>query len=298
MYAEILQVLAPILICVATGFAWCKSGRAFEGDFITQLVINVGAPCLVIGTLSKVELPAQSLLQILAAAVLVLILTSLLAALLCRLFKLSYSTYLNPLIFPNTVNMGLPVSFFAYGEQGLAVALGIYLVVSVAQFSFGIAVVSGQNSWRNTLRSPIVYSGLIAAALVLTDTRLPLWLENSFTLLGSFTIPLMLLTLGVSLAQLKVRQFALSGLLAVARLSIGLAVGLAVAELMALEGVIRNVVIIQSTMPAAVFNYLMARRYGQSPEAVAGLVVMSTLLSFATLPLLLALIRHLFAGCL
>jgi predicted permease len=298
MYAEILQVLAPILLCVATGFAWSKSGRDFDGDFISRLVINVGAPCLVIGTLSKVELPAQSLLQILAAAALVLVLTALLAALLCRLLKLSFSVYLNPLIFPNTVNMGLPVSFFAYGDQGLAVALGIYLVVSIAHFSFGIALVSGQNGWRNTLRSPIVYSGLIAAALVLTETRLPLWLESSFTLLGSFTIPLMLLTLGVSLAQLKVRDFALSGLLAVARLSIGLLVGLAAAELMALEGVIRNVVIIQSTMPAAVFNYLMAKRYHQSPEAVAGLVVVSTLLSFATLPLLLALIRHLFAGSL
>ena len=133
---------------------------------------------------------------------------------------------------------------------------------------------------------------------MLTETRLPLWLENSFTLLGSFTIPLMLLTLGVSLAQLQVKDFARSGWLAVARLSIGLMVGLAIAELMGLEGVIRNVVIIQSTMPAAVFNYLMAKRYQQSPEAVAGLVVMSTLLSFATLPLLLALISHLFAGSL
>lgn len=290
MYADIFAILAPIFICAAAGFYWQRSGASFDSNFVSRLVMNIGAPCLVVGTLSKVELPAQSLLLILTAAATVLLTTTVVAALLCRFFGLSYGVYLGGLSFPNTVNMGLPVSLFAFGEQGLAVALGIYLVVSLSQFSFGVALVSGKNAWRNTLRSPIVYSGLFAALLVFTDTRLPLWLENSANLLGSFTIPLMLITLGVSLSQLKVRDFTLSCLLAIARLLIGVLVGFGIAELLALEGTIRGVVIIQSSMPAAVFNYLLAHRYNRSPEAVAGLVVMSTLLSFVTLPLLLWLV--------
>ena len=40
-------------------------------------------------------------------------------------------------------------------------------------------------------------------------------------------------------------------------------------------------------MPVAVFNFLFAERYGNHPEEVAGLIVISTVMSFATLPLLL-----------
>ena len=46
-------------------------------------------------------------------------------------------------------------------------------------------------------------------------------------------------------------------------------------------------VILESAMPVAVFNYLWAVRYNTAPEVVAGLVLASTALSFDTLPLLL-----------
>ncbi len=287
MYLQLFTILFPIFLCAAVGFAWARRGLAFESDFVSKLVMNIGAPCLVVGTLSKVEMPAQTLLDILLAASMVLITTGLAALLICRLGKLSPSVYLGPLTFPNTVNMGLPVSLFAFGEEGLAVALGIYLIVSLAQFTLGIALVSGQNAWRETLRSPIVYSGLIGGTLVLTSTRLPLWLENGLNLLGSFSIPIMLITLGVSLAKLKVRDFGLSTTLGFARLAMGATIGWGVAELLSLQGAARGVIIIQSAMPAAVFNYLIAFRYDRSPEAVAGLVVMSTFMSFISLPLLL-----------
>lgn len=63
--------------------------------------------------------------------------------------------------------------------------------------------------------------------------------------------------------------------------------GLLVVELLALEGVARGVVLIQSAMPVAVFNYLFAERFNRQPEAVAGMVVVSTTLSFFTIPALL-----------
>ena len=60
-----------------------------------------------------------------------------------------------------------------------------------------------------------------------------------------------------------------------------------ICELAGVEGVLRGVILIQSTMPVAVFNYLLAQTYRQGPETVAAMVVLSTLLSFITLPLLL-----------
>ena len=40
-------------------------------------------------------------------------------------------------------------------------------------------------------------------------------------------------------------------------------------------------------MPPAVFNYLYARLYNQAPEETASVILLSTVISFATLPLLL-----------
>jgi predicted permease len=71
------------------------------------------------------------------------------------------------------------------------------------------------------------------------------------------------------------------------RLCIGFAGGHAVAEILGLEGIARGVVILQASMPNAVFNYLFAKQYDAEPDGVAGMVVVSTLLSFAALPLLL-----------
>jgi len=64
-------------------------------------------------------------------------------------------------------------------------------------------------------------------------------------------------------------------------------VGLLVVSMLDLSGTEKGVVLLQASMPVAVFNYLFAERYQRAPEAVAGMVVMSTLLSFITIPALL-----------
>jgi predicted permease len=76
------------------------------------------------------------------------------------------------------------------------------------------------------------------------------------------------------------------------RLVLGFAVALAIAELFDLQGVARAVLILQGAMPAAIFNYLFAARYDRHPDDVAGIVLMSTLVSALTLPLLVGYALH------
>jgi hypothetical protein len=66
-----------------------------------------------------------------------------------------------------------------------------------------------------------------------------------------------------------------------------------VSHLFGLEGTVRGVFVLQCAMPAAVFNYMLAMRYKNNPEEVAGLVVTSTLFAFVTLPFLLAFVLKL-----
>jgi predicted permease len=290
MYVEIFTIIAPVFICALLGYVWARSGQPYETQFVSNIVMNIGAPALIIGTLSKVSMPAEHFTDIVIATSLIIVITGALAAALCVIFRLPMRAYLPSLTFPNTGNIGLPLCLFAFGEQGLAVGLGFFLVMSVSHFSVGMALVSGGSMVKGVLKSPIIYASLISVVLIYQQWYLPLWLSNTFTLLGELSIPLMLITLGVSLERLRIGDVIVSTSLSIARLVIGLGVGLLVAEWLALEGVIRGVVIIQSAMPAAIFNYLLAQRFGQSPESVAGMVVISTLLSFLTLPFVLWLV--------
>lgn len=97
----------------------------------------------------------------------------------------------------------------------------------------------------------------------------------------------MLITLGVSLSKLRVKSLGRSVVLALLRLVPGTLIGLAAGWAFDLGPMSQGVLAIQCSMPVAVFNYLFAQLYRREPEEVAGAVVISTLISFVTLPLLL-----------
>jgi malate permease and related proteins len=116
---------------------------------------------------------------------------------------------------------------------------------------------------------------------------MPLWISNTTTLLGNCAVPLMLFSLGVALARLRFGGTTRAIIMSALRLILGIATGYGVSWAMGLEGTIRSVTILQSAMPVAVFNYLWALRYDNSPEEVAAMVLGSTVLAFLVLPLLL-----------
>lgn len=288
MLAQIWVVMAPVLFCAGIGFFWGRTRRPFDTRMVTALVTTVATPCLIIATLGESDLDLTALARITGLFLMVLTITALVAWLILRLAGRPLRVFLPSLMFPNTGNMGLPLTLLAFGEHGLALALAWMMLTSLVQFSFGLVVVSGQGlSWA-LLRQPILVSVVIAVAMVLFRIRPPEWLFNSVQMIGNLAIPLMLITLGVSLSQLRVRHAGPGMVFSVVRLVLGFAAAWLVCELAGVEGVLRGVILIQSSMPVAVFNYLLAQSYRQGPEEVAAMVVFSTLLSFLTLPLLLA----------
>ena len=137
------------------------------------------------------------------------------------------------------------------------------------------------------LLTPLVHAVALALLLQAFGIDLPRWAANTTNLLGDCAVPLMLLSLGVALARLRIAGMGRALAMSALRLGLGFGVGVLVAAAMGLEGTIRGVVMLESAMPVAVFNYLWAVRYDTAPEEVAGMVLGSTLLSFVTLPLLL-----------
>ena len=290
MLNELFAILAPIMISTGIGYVWGKSGTEFPTDFISRIVMFIGTPCLIIGVMSKVDVKPEVMGEVAFATAIVMTAMGLIGWLWLRVIKLPIATYLPPLIFPNNGNMGLPLCLFAFGQTGLALALGSFMVMMIATFTVGLVLVT-EGGWRERMMSiakqPVIYAMGIAVILLMTHTSLPRWLGNTVDLLGGIAIPLMTIALGVSLATLKIQFLSRSIAFSVARVFGGLLLGYIVCELMCLTGVSRAVVLLQSAMPIAVFNYLLALRYNRSPEEIAAMVLVSTLIAFAGLPFLL-----------
>jgi len=285
--AELFTVLAPAFLTAAAGFAWAKRRLAFDHAFITTLIASIGSPCLIFSTFLHADVdPAALGIVALAMGVCVLAFAGI-GSLGLKLLGLPIRVHLPTLINPNTGNMGLPVSYFAFGQEGLAFAVAIFAMLNIVTFTLNVWIASGRATPLESLKQPPIWAVFVAAIVLAAGLDVPRWIDNTATLIGGMAVPLMLLALGVSIAELQVAHLRRSLGLGLWRIAMGFGVSVAVAEAFGLGGVSRGVLILQASMPSAVFTFLFAQIYDQRPAEVAGTIVMSTLLSVATLPLVL-----------
>ena len=291
MINQLIQVVAPIFAVIAVGYIWSWSGRKYDLEFITAIAINLGAPCLAFSTLTNIKIDHSLLGSISLAMVTAIALFGITGTLILKLFRQPVGSYLAPLMFANIGNMGLPVCLFAYGKEGLAFAIVIFAVVTVGQFTIAIFLYSGSLSVIPIIKNPVIISIVISTFLLVSGLEPPQWIAKSTKLIGDITIPVMLITLGVSLQRMKVFNFGRALLLSFSRVGLGFGIGLLLAHLFGFKGAVRGVFILQCSMPVAVFNYLLSEKYKKNAEGTAELIIVSTLLAIAVLPIILHIIK-------
>ena len=287
MIAALVPVLVPVIAAILVGVVWGKRGKPVDPGQASQLILNVGAPCLIFSTLSTLSVSPSMLGKMALAAVLLLAGFLLIGPLLLKALNLPRSVYLSPVVFGNLGNLSLPLSLFAFGPEGLELALIMFATQSILFFTIGMWLMSAHPSPLTMVKTPHPYAIAAALAFTLTGTAPPEWLTNTTELLGGMTIPLMLVMLGVSLSRMHVTGFAKPLMLAVVRLAAGIALAFAISWVLDLDGLAQGIVTIACCMPGAVFNYLMAVRFDRSPGEVASYVVISTVAILVLLPVLL-----------
>ena len=290
MFLVLVPTLAPVFITAGLGYAFTRWGPGVGTDAIAKLVTNIFAPSLIFSTFvsSKVD-PGRILIAGVAIFSCILVAGGI-AYLILRALKAPIRAYLPSAMFPNLGNMGGPICYFAFGNEGLAYAVAVFATGSIAMWTLGAWISSGTLSPKRALTTPPVVAALLGLLGVIVHLHLPKWLSSSLELLGQPTFPLMLLALGSSLATMRVNRLGLSLGLGVFRVVVGALIGYLISELLGLKGALRGVIILQSSMPSAVFNFLFARINDRRPEEVAGVVVASTLIAAAMLPILVTLV--------
>jgi len=284
----VFGIVAPVFLLAATGFTWCKLGYDYPTEFVTRLATTLAVPCLIFTSLMGLEIDPAALTALSLAALSAYGVVIALAWGLVFVLRLDKASFVAPLVFGNTGNLGLPLAFFAYGELGLGLAVVVFAVMSFLAFSVGIWLVSGGASPRAAVKEPMLWATVLGAVFLAQGWHTPDWITRSLSLIGQMAIPLMLITLGVAVARLKPGRFGQAVWLSAAKLGICLAAGTAAGHAFGLEPVAFGVLVLQLATPVAVTSYLLAERYKADAEAVAGLVVVSTLMSVATLPITLS----------
>jgi predicted permease len=283
----VLQIVAPVGILTAVGFAWVKAGFEYRMEFVTRLAMTLATPCLIFTALMKTEIDRAALADLLFAAITAYMLLTAAFWALIRLLGLERRTYLAPLIFGNTGNLGLPLAMFAFGQAGLGYAVVVFAVAAIWGFTFGVWLVSPGGSPLRVLKEPLVAGTLLGALFLWQDWHTPRWLTNALDMIGQMAIPLMLITLGVAVARLTPGRLGRAVWLSLLRVVICLCIGVVVGLVFALDEVAMAVLVLQVSTPVAVTTYMLASKYGADGDAVAGLVIVSTLLSVVALPLTL-----------
>lgn len=287
VFTALFEVLTPIMLIVLIGFWFQKSTGVIDTPSTSRLVMMVGTPSLVFSTLTTTALPVETLLSVSLGAACVCAFAIVLALIVLTVFKQPIRTYLPPMTMPNSGNLGLPLVLLAFGEDGLAKGVAFYFVIAIVQYVLMPVIVAGAFSVKKVLKEPLIWAVVAAMVVKFTAAPVPSVVADTTEILGGMMIPVMLILLGVAIAQLGFSDLRSAGLLAVGRLGIGVGAGLATVAALGSTGTEAGTIFLLASMPSAVVTYVIAARFDRDPQKVAGLVVMSTLLSLICLPVLL-----------
>lgn len=283
----VVEITAPVFLLALTGFTWVKLGFEYRTQFVTRLGMTLAVPCLIFTALMQTTLDKGALGTFILAALAGHGVLAVVGEILCRRFGLNRQTYLAPFIFGNTGNLGIPLSIFAFGEAGLGYAVVMLAVSSILSFTYGIYLVAGQSAGSKAIREPMVWATLLGGLFLWQDWQTPRFLTNTLELVGQMAVPLMLITLGTAVARLTPGRTGVAIALSLVKFAVSAAVGWGLALAFGLDPTASGVLILQLATPVAVTAYLLAEKFEADASAVAGLVVVSTLMSALLLPLLL-----------
>lgn len=255
---------------------------------INDFVLYVATPALILSSLTEkpieIGIAGKVFLAVLGASIGCLIL----GYLIIRALNLPAKVYLPPVIFANTGNMGLPLALFAFGDTGFSIAILYMVSTTIMHYSIGIMILSFDESPFEMFKLPLIYSAIVGVLLSVLGWDMPIVIERALRLLGEASIPTMIFALGYKLSEITVSEIRESLMFGSLRIGLGFLFGLALVRILNLDGIASSTVILQSAMPPAVFNFVLAEKYKQDSQIVASIIMVGTIISVVTTPIVIA----------
>ena len=286
MFSQIFTIIFPLFAIVSIGFLY---GRKHYPDMVSanQLNIHLFSPALIFHVLSDKGFELGAYSQLAFAAFFVVIFSGLLAWPLARLMGFSVKTFVPPMMFSNSGNIGLPLALFAFGEKALPAAVMLFIVENTLHFSVGMKMMDSKISMLNIIKMPMVLAAILGIGYSLTGWQLPSVVSTSVEMLGQVAIPLMLFSLGVRLTSIDLQDWRIGVAGAIICPATGIILVLLISPFLSLSELQYGQLLIFGALPPAVLNFMVAEKYQQQPRQVAAIVLMGNLGSLVMIPAVL-----------
>ncbi|MBI78649.1 MAG: hypothetical protein CMM53_12910 [Rhodospirillaceae bacterium] len=296
MISVFYNIILPILLVASFGVALQKL-RPSPLGFLSPALLYILSPCLVIDGIINADLPTNVSIKIVTISItcsLVMLVLGFVIANISKMAKDAKSSFVLASTFPNAGNMGIPISFLAFGEEGLSVALIIFVAQGIISWPLGTLIVArGQTiGWKEpliqVLKLPTLYAVPIALFIRFINFSIPSNLYRPIDMMADAAIPCMLLLLGYQLSnglkEINIKDLVLVN---ITRLIFSIPIVAIITIAFNVTGTSQNTLIVMAAMPTAVFTVLLATEFGTKGQYVANSVITSTLLSMISLTILI-----------
>ncbi|HHY75656.1 MAG TPA: AEC family transporter [Firmicutes bacterium] len=287
-----IDAVLPALLIAFVGYV---AGKKLNLDkaTVSRLCFYVLTPALTFRSLATSEVDLSDAWKMSAASFLMPFVFALSFSLAFRAARFERATSRGLLLasmFANSGNYGLPVSLFAFGQEGMDLATVYFVIQGVILATFGVYVAASTSmSTRDALfavaRMPAVYAALAGLAVKLFGLKLPEIVSRPVGLLADGGIGVFLFLLGLQLVGTKADPALWKPVsLAVAlRLLAAPFLAAAVGRLIGLSGLPLKILVLQSAMPPAVNATILAHEFDAKPDIVSCATLVGTLVSTLTL---------------
>ena len=286
---RVANVLVPVFALVAVGYLYAQR---FSADIrvANELNMRLFVPALVFDSLTQKSFDIAAFPWLMLAGALVVFGSGLLAWPAARVSRQSIAGFVPPMMFNNCGNMGLPVALLAFGEQGLQLALVLFLISNILHFTLGIRIVSGRMHFREVFFNAVNIATVLGIVFSLQQIQLPPIVGVPVSMAGQVAIPLMLVSLGIRMTGFNSSMLSIGLFAGITRPVVGLLSALLVIQFLPLDPFEEKMLILFAAMPPAVLNFLFAEQWNQTPQAVASMVIVGNALSIAVLYVVLMFI--------
>ena len=283
---QIGQIMFPLIAIVSVGFLVGKR-QSPQLEDINEINLNIFIPALVFSSLLQQNFLFKSYAVLGISGFALVLITGALVIPIAKLLQVQYRTIAPTMMFHNAGNIGLPLMTLAFGTEGLAAALILFLVGNIMHFGLGSYMLDDKPRWLRSLTSPAIVAAVLALLMQALHIHIAEFIVLPITMLGSIAVPLMLFSLGIQLSKASYEYWKIGCTVGILTPAVGIFIALIIVASIPLTNIQAASLIMFGALPPAVMNFLFAQRYSQEPSKVSAIVLLGNLFAIFTLPLAL-----------
>ena len=282
----IFQTVIPVFLIILVGYIIGRFKKINIQPMI-DLIVYIAGPCLIFSSISRSDIDLADFFTIALSAAGVILILAFLVFVILKAVKSERAGLYLPMTIGNTGYIGYPVALFAFGIAGLSRAVVYDMIGSLFLYSLGIYIIHHKNELKEIFKVPLIYAVVIGLLFGLLKIPVPEIIFKPVEMIGMVTIPLALLILGYKLTEIKISSAKTAAFASLFKILGGFLAALLIVKIFSISGLARNIILLQAAMPSAVMSMILTAKYNRDAELVASVVLITTVLSIFTIPLIL-----------